>query len=480
MNPVAGSDLHSFHGPPDRMEIQRELISQLYRSALLTLASSFGAACLLSYVLWVSAEPEGLWAWYAVVVLVTLLRFVHVRRVLARGVSVASAREDERLFAIGSLAAGVIWGCSIVQSVQLAPATELLVVPCVMAALSTSAIVSYTRSLRSFAGFVIPSMTPYAVRLIWPDGVFEPMMAGFMVFWSVLLWVAARHLNRGHRNRIELALNNAQLIEILTSARDRAESASLAKTRFLANMSHELRTPLNAILGYAQMMDERILGPQDFGKYGDYPSIVVRSGKHLLQIVDRILDVSKLEAGAVDLSEDLIDVENLIEGAIKFVVPSAERGGVELDWRPPEQLPCLRGDATKIRQILLNLLSNAVKFTPRGGRVTVSSRNTKDGRMEIRVSDTGIGMSPEDLENALVPFARLESREHMQRLHEFDEDSEFSHTGLELPLVKLLCDLHDAEFRLTSTLGTGTNARVSFPRARVILDTNVTAFRAAS
>jgi len=112
--------------------------------------------------------------------------------------------------------------------------------------------------------------------------------------------------------------------------------------------------------------------------------------------------------------------------------------------------------------------------------VTVSSRNTKDGRMEIRVSDTGIGMSPEDLENALVPFARLESREHIQRLHEFDEDSEFSHTGLGLPLVKLLCDLHDAEFRLTSTLGTGTNARVSFPRARVILDTNVTAFRAAS
>lgn len=200
----------------------------------------------------------------------------------------------------------------------------------------------------------------------------------------------------------------------------------------------------------------------------------------MLQIVDRILDVSKLEAGAVDLSEDLIDVENLIEGAIKFVVPSAERGGVELDWRPPEQMPCLRGDATKIRQILLNLLSNAVKFTPRGGRVTVSSRNTKDGRMEIRVSDTGIGMSPEDLENALVPFARLESREHMQRLHEFDEDSEFSHTGLGLPLVKLLCDLHDAEFRLTSTLGTGTNARVSFPRSRVILDTNVTAFRAAS
>ncbi len=411
--------------------------------------------------------------------LVTLLRFAHVRRVLARGVSAASAAEDERLFVAGSLAAGLVWGSSIVMSMQLTPATELLVVPCVMAALSTSAIISYTRSLSSYAAFVVPSMLPYMGRLGWPGGEFEPMMAGFVVFWSALLWVAARHLNRGQRNRIELALNNAHLIESLTAARDRAESASLAKTRFLANMSHELRTPLNAILGYSQMMDERVLGPQEFGKYEDYPSIVVRSGRHLLHIVEEILDVSKLEAGAVDLDEDVIDVGNLVDGAVKFVVPGAERGGIELDWTAPAQIPCLRGDATKIRQIVLNLLSNAVKFRPRGGKVTVRARNTEEGRLEILVSDTGVGMSPEDLANAVVPFARLENREHMQRLRDADAENEFSQTGLGLPLVKLLCELHDAEFRLTSTPGSGTSALVIFPRGRVVLHGNVTALRAA-
>ncbi len=477
---AAGPDSETTLGKSKSDEVRRDLIDQLYRSGTTTLFSSFAAACLLSYVLWESAAPVGLLPWFAIVVTLTLIRFIAVRLVLQRGVTVDSAAADERQFLIGATAAGVIWGCSIVLSVQLEPATELLVVPCVMAALSMSAIVSYSRSLWTFAGFVVPSVGPYAIRLVWLDGTVEPMMAGFVLFWAALLWVTARHLNRGFRNRIELSRNNERLIQSLTAARDRAESANLAKTRFLANMSHELRTPLNAIMGYSEMMSERSLGPQDFGKYETYPPIVYRSGRHLLRIVDQILDVSKLEAGAVDLSEDVIDVPQLVENAIKFVAPNADRDGVTIDWAAPDQLPYLRGDATKVRQIVLNLLSNSVKFTPAGGTVSVSVSNTTDGRMEVVVSDTGIGISPDDIEKVLVPFARMENREHLQRMRSLKPDGGFNNTGLGLPLVKLLCDAHGAEFRLSSTPNVGTTARVLFPADRLMLGENVTSLRAVS
>ncbi|MBO6783909.1 MAG: HAMP domain-containing histidine kinase, partial [Alphaproteobacteria bacterium] len=233
-------------------------------------------------------------------------------------------------------------------------------------------------------------------------------------------------------------------------------------------------------MGYSEMMTERSLGPQDFGKYDGYPPIVLRSGRHLLRIVDEMLDVSKLEAGAMDLSEDVIDVSQMIGNAIKFVAPSAHRDGVALEWEAPERLPYLAGDATRVRQIVLNLLSNAVKFTPEGGTVTITAADVADDGLEIVVADTGIGISPEDIENVLVPFARMENREHLQRVRSLKPDSGHSSTGLGLPLVKLLCDLHGAEFELTSSPDVGTRARVRFPADRVLPGENVAGLRAVS
>lgn len=463
---------------PDR--IHKELIEQLYRSGTMTLLSSFAAATLISYVFWMSVDPDGLWVWYALSVGWTFLRFVMLRVVLSGGIDRGNAIRAERLFVFGSGVAGVIWGCSVLLATQLAPATELLVVPCVMAALSTSAIVGYTRSLPAFAAFIIPSLLPYSIRLVWLDGMVEPMMAGFVLFWGVLLGVIARHMSGGIRNRIALAIRNTELIESLTRARDRAESASLSKTRFLANMSHELRTPLNAILGYSEMMQIRSLGPQDFGKYDGYPANIYTSGEHLLRIVDQVLDVSKLEAGAIDLSNDLIHLPGLIGKSVAFVAPTAEQDGVAIEVSYPEQLPCLRGDATKIRQILLNLLSNAVKFTPQGGSVTVTVEILRDGRLEISIRDTGIGMSTQDMDQILTPFARMENREHLALVKAFKPDRGQTNTGLGLPLSKLLCDLHEADLELVSTPQVGTEVLIRFPEKRVVYGDNVTLISAVS
>lgn len=460
--------------------VDHAMTEQLYRSAGMTLCSSFAAASLLTYVFWVSAAPPGLFVWYVVNVSWTILRYGVVRVVLARGISVGQSRRLDWLFALVSGVAGVIWGYAVVFVAYLGPETELLVVPCVMAALSVSAIVGYSRSLPTFAAFLIPCVLPFSVELVWLGGSLEPMMAGFVLFWGVLLGVIARHLNRGFRSRIELSIRNTELIQRLTTARDLAESANLSKTRFLANMSHELRTPLNAIMGYSEMMALRTLGPQAFGRYDGYPEIVLGSGQHLLGIVDQILDVSKLEAGAVDLSNDLIYVPDLIDNSVKFMSPAAEQDGVLLSTDYPDQMPCLRGDATKVRQIILNLLSNAVKFTPQGGSVSVRVSPSLSGEIEISVADTGIGIPSEDMEQVLTPFARMENQEYLASVKILKSGSGRTHTGLGLPLVKLLSDLHGARFELTSTVDVGTVARVTFPASRAVFGENVTELRAAS
>lgn len=186
------------------------------------------------------------------------------------------------MFVLISGVAGLIWGATALFAVPLNDGTALILVPCVIAALSMPANAGYSRSLPSFAAFLIPSLLPYAAVLVWRDSAAEPLVAGAAVAWGKTIWWMAWHLNHGFRSRVALTLDNADL----------------SKTRFLANMSHELRTPLNAIMGYSDMMSQRTLGDQDFPKYDNYPAIILGSGQYLLQIVGKILDISKLEAGS--------------------------------------------------------------------------------------------------------------------------------------------------------------------------------------
>jgi cell cycle sensor histidine kinase DivJ len=245
----------------------------------------------------------------------------------------------------------------------------------------------------------------------------------------------------------------------LIEARDVAMSASRAKSAFLANMSHELRTPLNAIIGFSELMEREIFGPLGSARYQEYAKLIHDSGGHLLELINGVLDMSKIEAGKFELYEEIFPLEDVAQSALRFVHLEAERSGVTLSSEIAPGTRQIFGDTRAVKQILANLLSNGVKFTPRGGRVVLSASRIEKG-VEIAVSDSGTGISPADLKKLGKPFAQAEGA--MTRGKEG--------TGLGLALVKSLAAMHGGEAVLESSLGVGTTVRIRLPFAAVDAD----------
>ena len=249
------------------------------------------------------------------------------------------------------------------------------------------------------------------------------------------------------------ALKRAE--EELRASRDKAEEASKAKSEFLANMSHELRTPLNAIIGFSEAMDTEIFGPLN-PRYRDYAHDIRNSGRHLLGVINDILDLSKVEAGAVELHETWCDVQGIVEAAARLNLERAKRSGVRLRRDIPKSLPLVYADEQRLTQILINLISNAIKFSATSEDVTVGAVHDQTG-LAIFVHDAGIGMSPADIQLALEPFRQADG----------GIDKKHDGTGLGLPLAKRLAGLHDAGFDIESERGKGTTVTVRLPPRRV-------------
>jgi PAS domain S-box-containing protein len=252
------------------------------------------------------------------------------------------------------------------------------------------------------------------------------------------------------------AINRAA--EELRAARNRAECANRAKSQFLANMSHELRTPLNAIIGFSELMAGDLLGPMTVEQYKSYAQDINDSGNHLLAIVNDILDLSRIEAGAAGLDESEIEISDICASCLKTVQRRADLSGLTLSQSIEPGLPLLYGDRRLVTQVLLNLLSNAVKFTPSGGSVTLQAVCDGEGAIHLAVKDTGIGISRENLSRVTEPFMQAES--HLSR--------SYDGVGLGLALTKQFVELHGGELKIESEEGRGTCVEVRFPATRSI------------
>jgi len=249
-----------------------------------------------------------------------------------------------------------------------------------------------------------------------------------------------------------------EAVTVQASARRDAEIANRAKSEFLANMSHELRTPLNAIIGFSESLAEQVFGPLANAKQAEYLEHIRDSGQHLLNLINDVLDVSAIESGELELHEENIDLKAIAEAAVMMVRPRAGSDKIHLVNLMEFDVPHMRGDATRLKQVLVNLLSNAVKFSSEGGVVTLGMDPGEDHSLTIYVTDTGIGMSPAEVEQAMKTFGRVQDA----------EKTDVEGTGLGLPLSQALVHAHGGEMVVESEPGVGTTVKVILPKDRLL------------
>jgi PAS domain S-box-containing protein len=291
----------------------------------------------------------------------------------------------------------------------------------------------------------------YDHRVVWPNG-------------EVRVVHQLGEVKRDASGRPVRMLGTTQDVTELWAARAeleasklRAEAANQAKSRFVASMSHELRTPLNAIIGFSELLlgDEGALAAD---RRAEYARDINTSGKHLLSVINDILDVSRIEAGKITLDEDEVSLQELVDTTARMVRPRAEETGVVVELKLARDLPLVLADRRLLLQTLLNLASNAVKFTERGGRVEIAARLAPEGSVEIAVGDTGIGMSAADVARVGEPFLQVDGR--LAR--------KFEGTGLGLVIAKRLAEMHGGTLAIESQLGAGTTMTIRLPASRVV------------
>lgn len=290
-------------------------------------------------------------------------------------------------------------------------------------------------------------------------------LAGIAVGTQVYFVVVARRLAAATVEMMELRVQKDGLIadleqakSISDEARRRAEAANIAKSRFLATMSHELRTPLNAILGFSEVMKSEILGPHSVPTYREYSEDIHSSGKHLLNLIAEVLDLSRIEAGRYELVEEPVTLAYVVEDCLKLMELRARERGVTIEQHIEPDMPKLWADERAIRQVCLNLVSNSIKFTPNGGIITVKVGWTEAGGQYLSVKDTGPGIPEEEIPQILTSFGQ----------GSLAQKTAEQGAGLGLPIVQGLVKLHGGAFELTSKLREGTLVTVALPPRRVL------------
>ncbi|MFK0688090.1 sensor histidine kinase [Mesorhizobium sp. IMUNJ 23033] len=448
------------------LDFDRELLKLHARSmmggviAIPLLVLAIAAAGLLAGM----DKQIAVWALF-MLICYTVVSFM-ARRVDRTEASELDPSRTQRDFLIGHSLCGLGWawfawlGCATCQidQLQVVKAMVLLV------AMAATSVMASSLGGALLATFAVPvAVYAYAGARFWMP--IEVIMAALLVAALPFFIYVARNLNRSSVMLLSFRSEKDALIaEVETAksmsdeARRRAEDANLAKSRFLASMSHELRTPLNAILGFSEVMANEVLGPMSNPTYRDYAHDVHESGQHLLDLINEILDLSRIEAGRYQINEEPVMLLSVVEDCCHMMELKARNKDIRVVQDFETTLPRLFADERAVRQITLNLLSNAIKFTASGGEVRVRVGWTAGGGQYISVKDNGPGIPEEEIPVVLSAFGQgsiaIKSAEQG--------------TGLGLPIVQGLLAMHGGEFELHSKLREGTEAIAIFPLSRVM------------
>jgi two-component system, cell cycle sensor histidine kinase PleC len=412
---------------------------------------------------WTSARGCALWA--AGVLGTAVLFAVLGRRFLRHAPGTAALGTWRRRFVAGAFLHGLAWAAmveALIAADSVSARTFVLFALVIVAAMT--AMLAATIPLAAYAGIAPLVLATASLVLVSRDG--DVVLLVLMSMAAQLFFVALA--NRLYASTVATLQSRAEKDALFgeleqakansDEARRRAEEANLAKSRFLATMSHELRTPLNAILGFSEVMKNEVFGPHAAASYREYSTDIHDSGLHLLNLINEILDLSRIEAGRYELNEEGVQLAHLVEESRHMLGLRARGKSQSVHELIDPSLPRLWADERAVRQIVLNVLSNAIKFTPPGGEITIKVGWTSSGGQYVSVKDNGPGIPESEMPTVLASFGR-----GSLAIKTAEQGS-----GLGLPIVKGLVDLHGGGFQLLSRPRDGTEVIITFPAARVI------------
>jgi len=431
-------------------------ISASYVVMLLVVATG------LLFGFWMPPVAAAAWTCGLLCIHIAIIR--SCSKFLAEPPSLTATRKWRTRFIVLDLLYGLCWTALLVHPASFDVASNTLMMFLMLLVIAVSSMLAASLPIAALAA-TAPVTSAIAFNFVL-SGTFDNYVLALLALaaegyfallahrlhWTTLATLEARAEKDALIGELE------QAKEISDEARHRAEAANVAKSRFLAQMSHELRTPLNAILGFSEVMKSEIFGAHAVAVYKEYSSDIHNSGVHLLNLINEILDLSRIEAGRYELNEEAVSLVHVVADCHHLLKLRASNRGITIHEVFEQDMPRIWGDERAIRQIVLNLLSNSIKFTPQGGEIWLKAGWTASGGQYLSVKDTGSGIAEDEIPVVLASFGQGSN----------SIKSAEQGAGLGLPIAKSLIDMHGGTFTLKSKLRIGTEVIITFPPERVM------------